>query len=133
MHRFVALLAVASSLVAMPRPASAQYFGRNKIQYESFDFKVLTTPHFDVLFYLEDEGVIEDAARMAERWYERYARLFQHEFRGRKPLILYADHPDFQQTNTLSGRLGEGTGGVIESFNPDPAMSGDRAASRAFE
>ena len=116
MHRFVAVLAVASSLVAMPRPASAQYFGRNKVQYESFDFKVLTTPHFDVLFYLEDEGVIEDAARMAERWYERYARLFQHEFRGRKPLILYADHPDFQQTNTLSGRLGEGTGGVIESF-----------------
>jgi hypothetical protein len=37
---------------------------------------------------------------MSERWYERLARLFQHEFEERKPLIFYADHPDFQQTNT---------------------------------
>ncbi|HSR43091.1 MAG TPA: hypothetical protein VLL48_12980, partial [Longimicrobiales bacterium] len=44
------------------------------------------------------------------------ARLFQHEFEARKPLILYADHPDFQQTNTISGTLGEGTGGVTESL-----------------
>ena len=114
--RFVAALALASSLVAFPSTASAQYFGRNKVKYESFDFKVLTTPHFDVLFYLEDERVIEDAARMAERWYERYARLFQHEFRGPKSLILYADHPDFQQSNALSGQLGEGTAGITESF-----------------
>ena len=116
MHQLVAALTLTSSVLAVPSAASAQYFGRNKVQYETFDFKVLTTPHFDVLFYLEDEAVIEDAARMAERWYERYARLFQHEFRGPKPLILYADHPDFQQTNTLSGGIGEGTGNVIESL-----------------
>lgn len=28
--------------------ASAQYFGRNKVQYKEFDFKVLETEHFDV-------------------------------------------------------------------------------------
>ena len=53
---------------------------------------------------------------MGERWYERYARAFQHEFEARKPVVLYADHPDFQQTNTLSGFIGEGTGGVTESL-----------------
>ena len=116
MHRLVAVVALASASLAAPVGASGQYFGRNKVQYESFDFKVFSTPHFDVLFYLEEEDVIEDAARMAERWYERFARLFQHEFRGPKPLILYADHPDFQQTNTLSGELGDGTGSVIDSF-----------------
>ncbi len=109
-------LTLAASALTVPRAASAQYFGRNKVQYETFDFKVLTTPHFDVLFYLDDEDVIEDAARMAERWYERYARLFRHEFRGPRPLILYAGHADFQQTNAVSGKLGEGTGSVIESF-----------------
>jgi Tol biopolymer transport system component len=34
----------------------------------------------------------------------------------RKPVILYADHPDFQQTNVVSGQLTEGTGGVTESL-----------------
>ncbi|NNF29717.1 MAG: BamA/TamA family outer membrane protein, partial [Gemmatimonadetes bacterium] len=41
---------------------------------------------------------------------------FQHEFEQKKPLVIYADHPDFQQTNTLSGAIGQGTGGVTESL-----------------
>jgi hypothetical protein len=105
-----------SALVAIPLPASAQYFGRNKVQYETFDFRILKTPHFDFHFYPEEADAVEDATRMGERWYERLARMFQHEFEQPKPVILYADHPDFQQTNTLRGTLSEGTGGVTESL-----------------
>ena len=112
----VAVLVALSAVWTLPLPASAQYFGRNKVQYETFDFKVLKTPHFDIHFYPEEAEAVEDAARMGERWYERFARIFQHEFEEPKPLILYADHPDFQQTNTLRGRLSEGTGGVTESL-----------------
>ena len=103
-------------LLAVASPLEAQYFGRNKVQYDAFDFEVLETPHFDIHYYPEAGVVIEDVARMAERWYERFARLFQHEFEKAKPLVLYADHPDFQQTNTLQGMMGEGTGGVTESL-----------------
>ena len=112
------LIAVVSALsvAALPSSLSAQYFGRNKVQYETFDFKILKTPHYDIHFYPEEGEAVEDAARMGERWYERFARLFQHEFEQPKPIILYADHPDFQQTNTLSGRLSEGLGGVTESL-----------------
>jgi hypothetical protein len=53
---------------------------------------------------------------MSERWYERYARIFQHEFKERKPLILYADHADFEQTNVLEQQIDEATGGVTESL-----------------
>ena len=97
-------------------PAEAQYFGRNKVHYEKFEFQVLTTPHFDIYYYPEEAEMVEDAARMAERWYERFARLFQHEFEESKPIVFYADHADFQQTNTLQGFIGEGTGGVTESL-----------------
>jgi hypothetical protein len=112
-----ALLLCAASLAAAPSPAEAQYFGRNKVQYDDFDFRVLETPHFEIHYYTEttDEAV-GDFARMSERWYERFARLFQHDFEARKPLIVYADHPDFQQTNTLQGNIGQGTGGVTESL-----------------
>lgn len=102
-------------LASVPNTAAAQ-FGRNKVQFDNFDFRVLQTDHFDWHFYPEAAEAVSDAARMGERWYERFARTFQHEFEERKPIILYADHPDFQQTNTLQGFIGEGTGGVTESL-----------------
>jgi hypothetical protein len=110
-----AALAVLALGAAAP-PVTAQYFGRNKVQYDELDFRILQTPHFDVHYYPSKEEAIQDVTRMAERWYERFARMFQHEFEERKPLIFYADHPDFQQTNTLQGFIGEGTGGVTESL-----------------
>ena len=115
-HSGSAVLGTIVLLLVSAIPVEAQYFGRNKVQYDQFEFEVLATPHFDIHYYPEAGAVVEDVSRMAERWYERYARLFQHEFEKAKPLVLYADHPDFQQTNTLQGMLGEGTGGVTESL-----------------
>lgn len=50
---------------------------------------------------------------MAERWYKRHAALLRHSF-ARNPLIFYADAPDFQQSNVISGIIEQGTGGVTE-------------------
>jgi Tol biopolymer transport system component len=94
----------------------AQYFGRNKVQYDKFDFKIMKTQHFDVYFYPEMEESANLAARMAERWHARLSRVFNHKLEGRQTLILYASSSHFQQTNTISGIIGEGTGGVTESF-----------------
>jgi hypothetical protein len=96
--------------------ASAQYFGRNKVQYKKLDFQVLKTEHFDIHFYPSEREGIDIAARMAERWHARLEKLFEHSLRGRQPLVLYASHPDFEQTNTIQGELGEGTGGVTEGL-----------------
>jgi Tol biopolymer transport system component len=105
-------------LSLIPAPASAQggYFGRNKVQYREFDFKVLKTDHFDIYYYPEEAEAAQLAARMAERWYARISKLLAHDLRGRQPLILYASNPHFWQTNTLGGDIGEGTGGVTEAY-----------------
>ncbi|MBW3553004.1 MAG: BamA/TamA family outer membrane protein [Gemmatimonadetes bacterium] len=105
-----------------PAAASAQYFGRNKVQYEEFDWRVMDTDHFDFHFYPEEEEPVSDAARMAERWYTRLSRVFNHEFRDVKPIVMYANHPDFQQTNTTEGQLGEGTGAFAESLKKRVVM-----------
>jgi Tol biopolymer transport system component len=97
------------------RPAHAQYFGQNKVQYDNFKFKTLRTEHFDLYFYPEEREAAGIAARMAERWYARLATVFHHELRGRQPLILYATQPQFEQTNVVSG-IAEGTGGVTEAL-----------------
>jgi Tol biopolymer transport system component len=108
----LAVLAVA----ATSAPASAQYFGRNKVHYQTFKFEVLKTDHFDLYFYPAEREGIEIAARLAERWNARLERTLGHELRGRQPLILYASHTDFEQTNTIAGEIGEGTGGVTEGL-----------------
>jgi Tol biopolymer transport system component len=115
--RLAAAVALAAGAIALnAAPADAQYFGRNKVQYETFDFRVLRTTHFDVYFYPEEEQAARDAAVMIERWYSRLTRVLEHEFEERQPLILYASHPHFQQTSALGGDIGEGTGGVTEAF-----------------
>jgi Tol biopolymer transport system component len=96
-----------------PPAAEAQYFGRNKVQYTKFDFKVIQTEHFDVYFYEREREAAMDGARMAERAYAKLSKVLNHEFRERKPIILYASHSDFLQTNATEVG-GEGTGGVTD-------------------
>jgi len=115
--RFFSFLAFAVLVVGMTvTTINAQYFGRNKVQYESFNFKIMKTEHFDIYFYPEEQKAVEQAARLAERWYARLSRILNHKLRGRQPLIIYSSQPHFQQTTAIPGVLGEGTGGVTEMF-----------------
>src|SRR3954470_14108089 len=91
--------AVLALLLSVPGLLSAQYFGRNKVQYTKFDFKVIQTEHFDVYYYDRERVAALDAARMAERGYAKLSKVLNHEFKERKPIILYASGSDFQQTN----------------------------------
>jgi Tol biopolymer transport system component len=109
-------------LTLLPAAAAAQYFGRNKVQWERFDFQVMETDHFAIHFYPEAQEGVSDAARMAERWYARLSQVFGHQFTSTKPVILYADHPDFMQTNVIDAMLGESTGGVTEGLRTRVVM-----------
>lgn len=113
LRRCGAVLALA---LGTPALLSAQYFGQNKVQYESFDWKIIQTEHFDVHFYPVEREAAMDAARMAERSYARLSKILGHRFRERKAIILYASHSDFSQTNTTPGDVGEGTGGFTDFF-----------------
>src|SRR5262245_45731571 len=74
----VSALLLALSILA-PAPASAQYFGRNKVQYKKLNFQILKTEHFDIYFYPEEREGIDIAARMAERWHARLERVLGHQ------------------------------------------------------
>src|SRR2546423_12055977 len=108
-------LFAALGLGILARPAAAQYFGQNKVQYRSFNFQSIQTEHFDIYYYPDERGGALDAARMAERAYARLSRILHHQFSSRKPIILYASQSDFQQTNVVDAS-GEALGGVTEFF-----------------
>ena len=116
------LFAILGALIlGLPGSGGAQYFGRNKVQYEHFDFSIMRTPHFDLYFYPAESLVTHDAGRMAERWYARHSDSFRHTF-DRKSVVFYADQPDFQQTNVVGEALDEGTGGVTEGLRTRVVM-----------
>ena len=112
MRRMVGIAAALALFGAAP--LAAQYFGKNKVQYQAFDFKIIQTEHFEVYYYPAERTAALDAARMAERWYARLSRILHHQFQGRKPIILYASQSDFQQTNITD--VFEGLQGSTDFF-----------------
>lgn len=96
--------------------AHGQYFGRNKVNYRQFDFKVLQTPHFDIHHYLTDTVFLNRLARQCEQWYQTHQQVFHDTFTTRNPIIFYNHHAHFQQTRTIPGLISPGTGGVTEAL-----------------
>ena len=94
----------------------AQIFGRNKPVYQNFDFQVVETPHFKIHHYLKNAELTDKLASTSEQWYQNHKNIFTQDINFKNPIIFYNDHADFQQTNTISGQIGIGTGGVTEAL-----------------
>ncbi len=109
-----ALLALTVTIPTVGQAQYSSYFGRNNVRYSKADFKILQTEHFDLHYYEREYAAALDVARMAERSYARLARLLNHNFTERKPIILYASHSEFQETNLAGGGIDEGTGGFTD-------------------
>lgn len=94
----------------------AQYFffGRNKVQYEDFDWKVLRTEHFNIYYYGETERIAEIGAAYAEEIYSELAEKLNHVVTRKIPLIFYNTSIHFQQTNVTPGFIPDGVGGFFE-------------------
>ncbi len=99
-------------IILFPTLVSAQFFGKNKVQYDDFRWRVHTTPHFEIFFY-EDELAIF-AATVLEQELERITSIFGNVPETRSPVIIYSSHNDFKQTNVILNIIGEGVGGFAE-------------------
>jgi hypothetical protein len=101
--------------LCLPSTAGAQYFGRNKVQYDRERVLVLSTDHFDIYYSREDAAAAALAGRMAERWHARLAAVLEHTLSGRQPIVLYGSHRRFEQTNVYGGLIDESTGGFTDA------------------
>jgi len=97
------------SLLFISLQTKAQYFGQNKVRYKKLNFQVYHTPHFEIYYYLKNDSMIKRFAQESELWYTLHQQVF-------RAIILYANHPDFQQTTAIDGEIGVGTGGVTEGL-----------------
>jgi Tol biopolymer transport system component len=103
-------------LISSFLPVQAQYFGRNKVNYKKLDFRVLQSPHFELHHYVDNTTTRNRFLQQTEQWYNMHQRIFRDTFTQKNPFILYNNHADFQQTRTIQGQIGVGTGGVTEAL-----------------
>lgn len=123
----IALGLSAISAIAVSAPLAAQgYFGQNQVQYDHLKWRVLETEHFQIHYYPEFGEISPDIAKLAERSYARLSVLMGHQFREKKPVLVFGSSGDFAQSNVF-GDLGEGVGGVTDPLRQRMAqfMTGD--------
>src|ERR1700759_2401857 len=115
-HQYAVILLCLIGSLFLSFNAKAQYFGQNKVRYKNLDFKVYKTPHFEIYYYMKNDSLIKRFAQESELWYTLHQQIFRDTFKKPNPIILYANHPDFQQTTAIDGEIGVGTGGVTEGL-----------------
>ena len=93
---------------------SAFAFGKNKIVYKDFKWNIYHSTHFDVYFYNEEKDALQKVVNFAESAYDDLSRKFNFQISKKIPLIYYATHSDFEQTNVILMFIPEGIGAFAE-------------------
>ena len=123
-RRMARYLSVLSVLSAFSVPLHAQFFafGQNKIQYRKLNWRIIRGPHVDLYYYPAEAELAASALAYAEASYDTLSIQFGHAVGARIPLIVYASHTDFEQTNILPFTPPEGLLGATDFLKRRVAM-----------
>lgn len=99
-------LLVSALLLGFGLPASAQQymptleeFGKNRIQYQRFDWKVMTSTNFEVYFYGDAQTAATLAAQYAESEFDRVTDILGYTPYSRTKIFLYNSQSELNQSN----------------------------------
>ncbi len=109
-------LLIGSLLILLGQPALGQGFGKNKVQYKGFDWKVLETAHFNIYFYDGEDVLAKFSSQLMEDAYSTISEDLNHTLSQKIPVMIYNSHNDFEQTNVTLELLEESVGGFTELY-----------------
>ena len=75
------------------------YFGKNKVNYDKFAWRVYKSPHFEVYYYPEFEQHLGRLVSYLESAYQHVASELKHEIQSSIPVVFYKTHSEFEETN----------------------------------
>lgn len=87
------------SATAQQYMPTLEEFGKNRIQYKRFTWKLLTTSNFEVYFYEDNQQAATLTAQFAESEFERITELLGHTPYSRTKIFLYSSIGDLKQSN----------------------------------
>ncbi|MGF1670138.1 MAG: hypothetical protein ACFCU6_06800 [Balneolaceae bacterium] len=78
------------------------FFGKNRVQYDQFDWRFIETDHFDIYYYnSKNYHLAQFTAESLESSLKQLLETFDHNLTNRIPVIIYDSHSKFQQTNVV--------------------------------
>jgi hypothetical protein len=92
------------------------YYGKNKIRYDDFKWKIYTTDHFEIYYYPEIEQHLERVASYSESAYQQVSADLKHDLAHKVPMVLYKTQSEFQQQNIEASELPEGVLAFAEPY-----------------
>ena len=96
-HIFILFFLTVNALVFSQR--SQQEFGKNRVQYKKFEWKMITTKHFTIYYYGGGNSLAHNTARYAETDYEEITNTIGYLPPAKTTIILYNSISDHQQSN----------------------------------
>ena len=111
----IGLMGVAAEQVFAQTPY-VPYYGKNRIRYNDFKWKIYTTDHFEIYYYPDVEPQLERVTSYAESAYQQVSSDLKHDLAFKVPLVLYKTQSEFQQQNIEPGELPEGVLAFAEPY-----------------
>jgi hypothetical protein len=117
MKKSIKTLLIVFSLLAWAGHGTAQiiyfpYYGKNKVNYDKFDWNHYRTDHFDIYYYEKDVKTLKRIADMVESAYKRISQELKHQLSDVVPVLYYRTYVEFEQNNLV--RVSEGVLGLAE-------------------
>jgi Tol biopolymer transport system component len=112
----VLLATICSSSLILGQGLGTLPFGKNKIQYQRFNWRFIQSENFDVYFHEGGEYIARYTAYRAEKALAAIEGELSFSITKRIVFIVYTSHNQFQQTNVIDEYMSEGIGGVTELF-----------------
>ena len=105
---------------------SQDQFGKNRIQYKKFKWKLISTDNFDVYYYFEGESLAPIAATHVESVFRKLESTLGYSNPNKTKVLIYNSVSDLQQSN-IGLQLGTSVGGSTNLVKPtvEVAFTGD--------
>jgi len=116
-------LLILSAALAEAQNMYVPYYGKNRVLYEKFPWKIYPTEHFQIYFYTTDDRLLKNVADFAESAYAKVSRELKHDLGKPVPLLYYTTFTDFEQSNVF--QVSEGVLGVSEPVMFRVGIHGD--------
>jgi Tol biopolymer transport system component len=108
------------------------YYGKNRIRYNDFKWKIYTTDHFEMYYYPDLEPQLERVASYAESAYQQVSSDLKHDLAFKVPMVLYKTQSEFQQQNIIPGELPEGVLAFAEHYRDRMVMPIDEPSDALY-
>jgi len=119
MKKILSLIACLSVLLSMETAAQVNTveFGKNRVQYQKFNWKYYETENFNSYFSQDGLGLGKYVAQVAELELPSIEEFVEFGLQRRINIVIYNNYDEMQQSNIGLGIDWQNTGGVTKLVN----------------